>query len=259
MAKDLELVATNPATAAAPQAKAATRPARGTGARVVYETLHREILSLVLKPGAPLDETRLARRFGMSRSPIREALSRLSAQDLVMMLPNRSTLVAPLDLTTFPRYVEALDLLQRINARLAAQNRPNAIIPDLRRQADLFDASTKRQNHLEMSATNKEFHVAIATAGGNPYLTNHYSAMLDSGRRLLHLHFEYLERTGGEYVLAGEHHEMIDMIEARDVAGADRLAHAHTRQFHDRFMQFLRTNYVDDFPFEYNDQNTQVV
>ncbi len=250
MAEDLELMVTEPMAALPPQR--ATRPARGTGALFVYETLHREILSLVLKPGAPLDETRLARRFGMSRSPIREALSRLSAQDLVMMLPNRSTLVAPLDLTTFPRYVEALDLLQRINTRLAAQHRTDAIIPELRRQADLFDASTQRRNHLEMSASNKDFHIAIAQAGGNPYLTNHYSALLDSGRRLLHLHFEYLERTGGEYTLGGEHHDMIDMIAACDVTGADRLAHAHTRQFHDRFMQFLRTNYVDDFPFEYD-------
>ncbi len=256
MAKGLDLVAPSPVEEAAAQPEGVRRPVRGAGSRFVYETLHREILSLVLRPGAPLDETRLARRFGMSRSPIREALSRLSAQDLVMMLPNRSTLVAPLDLTTFPRYVEALDLLQRINTRLAAQHRPAASIPELRRKAELFDASVKLQDHLEMSASNSAFHIAIAAAGGNPYLARQYGALLDAGRRLLHLHFEYLEQTGGEYVLADEHHDMIDMIAARDVEGADRLAHAHTRQFHDRFMRFLRTSYVDDFPFERDDTDT---
>lgn len=43
---------------------------------------------------------------------------------------------------------------------------------------------------------------------------------------------------------------MIDAIEARDVESADRLAHEHTRQFHDRFMNFMRARYEDDFVFE---------
>jgi DNA-binding GntR family transcriptional regulator len=121
-----------------PNSMRPARPVRGTGGQVVHETLQREILSLTLPPGAPLDETQLARRFGLSRSPVREALNRLSAQNLVVMLPNRSTLVAPVDMTAFPRYVEALDLLQRITTRLAAEHRTEADIAEMKRRADLF-------------------------------------------------------------------------------------------------------------------------
>ena len=73
-----------------------------------------------LKPGQLLDETSLAERFGLSRSPVREALIRLAGEDLVVILPNRSTIVAPIEIASFPKYVEALDIAQRMNARLAA-------------------------------------------------------------------------------------------------------------------------------------------
>lgn len=237
------------ATAASPgsAAQPVPRPERGSGAQFVQETLHREIISLALPPGAPLDETQVARRFGLSRSPVREALNRLAAQNLVVMLPNRSTLVAPIDLTTFPRYVEALDLLQRINTRLAAQNRTDAEILEMKRRAELFDDSVARRDHLEMSASNMAFHMAIAHAGRNPYLARHYEALLDEGRRLLHLHFDYLAKTEGRHVQASEHHDMVEVIAARDVEAAERLAHAHTRQFHDSFMRFMKTNYATDF------------
>ena len=59
------------------------KQARGKGARFVYEELKREILTLELEPGTPLDETTISHRFAMSRSPVREALVRLSADGLV--------------------------------------------------------------------------------------------------------------------------------------------------------------------------------
>ena len=99
------------------------RRAKGSGWKSVYDTLRAEILSLELRPGQLLDETTLADRFEMSRSPVREALIRLAGEDLVVTLPNRSTIVAPLELATFPKYIDALDIAQRINTRLAAECR----------------------------------------------------------------------------------------------------------------------------------------
>ena len=98
----------------------AAKFAKGTGAQFVYERLREEILSLVLAPDENLDEARLVARFGLSRTPVREALIRLAADGLVTMLPNRGAQVAALGLMDFPRYVEALDLLQRAVTRLAA-------------------------------------------------------------------------------------------------------------------------------------------
>ncbi|WP_157264007.1 GntR family transcriptional regulator [Azohydromonas aeria] len=220
--------------------------AKGSGWRSVYDALRSEILSLELQPGQLLDETTLAERFDMSRSPVREALIRLAGEELVVTLPNRSTIVAPLEIATFPKYIDALDIAQRMNARLAAECRTEEDLKIIARQQKRFEASIKTGNHLTMSAANKDFHMAIANAGRNPYLAGFYERLLDQGRRMMHLHFDYLERTNEGYLLTDEHGDMLEAIRARDVARADELAHAHTRQFRDSFFDFLRENYTDN-------------
>jgi DNA-binding GntR family transcriptional regulator len=222
------------------------RRARGTGWKSVYETLRNEILSLALQPGQLLDETTLAERFDMSRSPVREALIRLSGEDLVVTLSNRSTIVAPIEIATFPKYVEALDLAQRMNTRLAAALRTDADLKIIARRQKEFEAAVRTGNHLQMSEANKQFHMAVAHAGKNPFLASFYERLLNQGQRMLHLHFEYLERTHEGYLLTDEHQLMLEAIKAKDVERADELAHAHTRQFQDNFINFMRENYTTD-------------
>ena len=130
-----------------------------------HDALRTEILSLALSPGQPLDETTLAERFDLSRSPVREALIRLAGEELVVILPNRSTIVAPIEIASFPKYVEALDITQRMNTRLAAALRTDADLKLIvRRQRD-FEEAVEEGDHLLMSEANKDFHMAIARAG----------------------------------------------------------------------------------------------
>src|SRR5689334_7414120 len=79
--------------------------------------------------------------------------------------------------------------------------------------------------------------------GQQSYLIGFYERLLDQGRRMLHMHFEFLERTPGSEMLTGEHDEMLAAITARDADRADELAHAHTRQFRDNFIRFMSENY----------------
>lgn len=223
-----------------------TKRAKGTGWKSVYETLRNEILALTLAPGQLLDENSLAERFDMSRSPVREALIRLAGEDLVVTLSNRSTIVAPIEVATFPKYVEALDIAQRMNTRLAAELRTETDLKAITKRQKEFEAAVKTGNHLQMSEANKQFHMAIARAGKNPYLASFYERLLNQGQRMLHLHFEYLERTHEGYLLTDEHNQMLEAIRAKNVDLADELAHAHTRQFQQNFMDFMRENYTTD-------------
>lgn len=210
----------------------------------VYETLRHDILSLALPPGELLDETSLSQRFGFSRSPVREALIRLAGENLVVTLANRSTIVAPIDITKFPAYVDALDIAQRMNTRLAAALRTESDIKSIEAEQQAFIRAVAAKDHLSMSATNKDFHMAIARAGRNPYMIALYDKLLDEGRRILHLHFDYIERTHDGKLLTDEHEDMIAAIRARDVARADALARDHSRQFRDNFLNFLRENHA---------------
>lgn len=220
--------------------------AKGTGVRHVYETIRDDILSLQLDPGQLLDETNLAERFGMSRSPVREALIRLAGDDLVVTLSNRSTIVAPIDIQSFPKYVEALDIAQRMNTRLAAELRSDADLKTIAARQRDFVAAVKSGRQLKMSEANRDFHMAIAAAGRNPYLSAFYDRLLNQGRRMLHLHFRYLEGGNEGHLLTDEHDEMLAAIRDRDIERADTLAHLHTRQFRENFMDFMKRSYLSE-------------
>jgi len=227
-----------------------TKRTKGSSSKNVYDTLRTEILELKLPPGQLLDETSLADRFELSRSPIREALIRLAADGLVVTLPNRSTIVAPLEISAFPKYVEALSIAQRICTRLAAELRSEEDLSIIATRQKEFEAAVSSCNHMAMSETNKNFHLAIANAGRNPYLISFYERLLDEGRRMLHLHFEYLERTNDGYLLTDEHDQLLEAIRNQDVEQADRLAMDHTRQFRDNFLHFMKENYASEMSLD---------
>ncbi len=213
---------------------------RGSGTQKVYETLRREILAMELTPGSPLDEVRLSDRFGMSRTPVREALLRLASDTLVTTLPNRNTIVSAINFADMPHYFEALTLMYRITTRGAAARGPHApeMMTSIRARQGEFVAAVEAQDAFAMIEANREFHVAIADLAGNPYYTGFFSRLLDEGRRILRLYYSTFEdRLPRQYV--NEHEDIIAAIEAGDREQADRLAIDHAGQIVRQIQEYL--------------------
>lgn len=203
---------------------------RGEGVKFVYEILREEILDLVLPPGSPIDEIQLSERLSMSRTPIREALVRLAGEGLVTTLPNRSTVVSNIDFPNLNAFFDALTLMYRVTTRLAAEfHRPRDLAEIHARQAE-YAAALAAGDDLAMIACNRDFHVAIAEAGRNPYYLGLFSRLLDEGRRIMRIYYyaEFQPQLPHPYVM--EHEAIIAAIEARDIALCDRLAHSHADQ-----------------------------
>ncbi|QRM57846.1 GntR family transcriptional regulator [Sinorhizobium sp. BG8] len=211
---------------------------RGSGARLVYDVLRDEILDLVILPGSAIDEVQLAERFGMSRTPIREALVRLSGEGLIDTLPNRSTMVSNIDFLNMHTYFDALTLMYRVTTQLAAQYHRPADLDGIRALQAEFAAAVEAQDALAMIATNAAFHLAIAEAGRNPYFTSLFKRLLDEGRRILRLYYQsYHDRLPHRFV--EEHDEMIAAIAARDLALSERLGRAHADQIVEQVRKLL--------------------
>src|SRR5262249_23048926 len=172
-----------------PAAAAVRQGGRGFGVQTVYDALRRDILEMTLPPGEALDETRLSRRFSMSRTPVREALVRLAAEGLVTTLPNRNTVVSTIDFSTVPVYFDALTLMYRVTTRLAAIRRSDADLAAIRALQVDFARSVGNADALAMISVNRDFHLAIARAGRNRYYTDFFARLLDEGRRLLRLYY----------------------------------------------------------------------
>ncbi len=219
---------------------------RGTGARYVYETLRDEILNLTLQPGEPIDEIGLADRLSMSRTPIREALVRLAGDGLVTLLPNRSTVVSQIDFPNLHHYFDALTLMYRVTTRLAAQFHDNAALARIRACEEAFAKAVLSGNTNGMIELNRNFHVAIAEAGRNPYYLQLFSRLLDEGRRILRLYYypTFEPRLPHPYI--EEHEAIIAAIAARDVAGCDRLAKDHADKIVAQIQQMMARDLRQD-------------
>jgi len=221
--------------------------ARRHAGRYIYDELRQQILRLKLKPGESLDEISLAERFELSRSPVRDALARLSSEGLVTSLPNRTTIVTPLEIAQFPHYVAALDLIQRAVTRLAAQHCQNDDFANIERANAAYMQAIADDDFARMAELNKAFHMAVAHAGRNPYFSSCYERLLGEGQRLLHLHFDYIGNTS--FIDPGSDHEaIIQAIAQHDVEAADRAAHEHTLLFQQRFLQFMQQNLTATMP-----------
>jgi len=242
-------------------AKAAEQPVdttKETGTARVYLTLRNEILTMKLAPGTHLDEMGVAERFSVSRSPVREALVRLSAEGLVTILPNRGNIVTPIDFQRIPEFLDALDLLQRVTHRLAALHRTpddlRAMYAAHRAYLKGVAESIKTGDSLPMIERNYDFHMSIANAGRNAYFADLYRRMLDEGRRMLSLHLKYktLDPTITPERMAADHIEMIHAIEEGDADRAEACAHEHSTQFKRGFMEFLDRNLTAQIPVEFS-------
>lgn len=234
---------------AGPAAIPATRRPRGTGASFVYDQLRAEILNLELEPGTLLDETELSRRYGISRSPVREALIRLSAEGLVRTLRNRSSIVSFLDISEILGFFDSLDLLYRVTARRAATMASPAGIVTIRKAAEAHSRAIEAGNAVALISTNHDFHMAIAHAGNNRYHESWLKMLLDSGQRILLL---YMRRKGDRLkpLAEGEHPRLVAAIEARDADAAEEAARRDAAITGAEVIELLTDRHDDGFRVE---------
>jgi DNA-binding GntR family transcriptional regulator len=99
---------------AAQSTKAKPRAAKRTGSQLVYDALRYAIIALAIEPGSVLEETALCRQYKVSRTPVREALIRLSSEGLVELAPSRGARVATLQFIDVVDHYEAMEIFQPI-------------------------------------------------------------------------------------------------------------------------------------------------
>src|SRR5438445_603484 len=101
----------------------------------VYQDLKRDIMTCALRPGAEVYEGQLAERYGVSKTPIREALNTLRQEGYVRVLPRRGYVVAPVSVEDVQEVFHVRLLLEPSAAELAAQRVSGEQLVELRRLA----------------------------------------------------------------------------------------------------------------------------
>lgn len=202
----------------------------GSSVKPIYEELRRQIISTELAPGSDIDEKSLVEAFGVSRTPVREALIRLASDGLIDMKPNRGASVSSLDLNKLRAIFEASDLMEKVTVRLACLRRTDKDLEAMLEHLVAFEKAMEAKDVTEMVLANSRLHLRLAEAAGNVYFADSYRRVLADHERIAQLWYghniQFDEQENNE-LLKEQHRAIYRAVLDRDADKAVELAMDH--------------------------------
>jgi DNA-binding GntR family transcriptional regulator len=209
----------------------------------VYTALREGIVRGTLAPGARLVETEIAERLGVSRTPVREALTRLEREGYVATASGKRArpTVAPLTKHDVNELLYVVGALEGLAARRAA------LLPHAARRALLRSLTTINQTFLRAAKrradfnrlfeADEEFHRKYVEAGAGPRLRALHDAVKPQAERYIRMYVSLL--AGEAPVSAGEHQAIIGAIRSGDAPAAERAVQTNWRHAADRLSRAI--------------------
>jgi DNA-binding GntR family transcriptional regulator len=208
-----------------PTAAIAAQP-RSLSPRALYqdvaERLRSQIFARELEPGAWIDEQKLAIEYGISRTPLREALKVLAAEGLVTMKVRRGAYVTEMSRDDVTQVYRLLALLESDAAGDVARHASEAQLDDLRA---LHARLEKQVRHRDaFFATNEQFHMALLEIAGNRWRLQIVADL----RKVMKLNRHHsLLKQGRLADSLAEHRALMAALDAREAVKATRLMRSH--------------------------------
>ena len=190
-----------------------------------YEILRDRIHNGAYPPMARLNIDALAREFGVSPIPVREALRRLEAQGWVQFKPNAGAIVSPVDATSWEQAMVALAILEGAATAEAQRHLRKSDFTRLRKIAATMQS---QDDPVRFGQLNRRLHQAIVARCGNAWLLDLLSQTHDRLDRVRSTMFAYLPERTAE--ATREHARLIELLESGDPAEVERYARWHKLQ-----------------------------
>jgi DNA-binding GntR family transcriptional regulator len=192
----------------------------------VADRLRELIRAGELEPRARVNELELAERFGISRTPLREAIKILATEGLLDLLPNRGARVASISPEEIDEMIEVVAGLEATAADLACRRITDDEVAAIQVKHDAMVEAWKRKDNSAYFTLNREIHEAIMQASRNATLQGIYanlSGRIQRARYAAHKTPEQWKKA------VREHEQMIELLKARDGARLAVVIREHIR------------------------------
>ncbi|MBO8185148.1 GntR family transcriptional regulator [Streptomyces sp. DW4-2] len=206
----------------------------------VIAEMRGRIISGEIEPGGPLSELALAEEFGVSRTPVREALKQLQTEGLVEIRPRVGTFVTTPSRREITELFEMKELLEGAAARLLAQRGRVPEIDRLQENLEEADAAVARDDREHYAELVGEFHDLLITGADNNKLEAHYR-MLMNQLAYSRLVKTSLNQPGRPLQSDREHHLVVELIVEKDGDSAEQVMREHVRASRRALMAGLPT------------------
>lgn len=217
---------------------------------IVYWDLRSEIVSMALPPGTTISEKDLAQKYGISRTPVREAVLRLADDQLVDVVVKSGTFVSRISISGLREAIVVRRALEAVTVQEATERATESQIMELRaliqRQAEIAAADDFEAFHK----ADEDFHAGLAHIGGYPGiwdLIQQVKVNVDRYRRLT------LPQPGRLSLIVEEHGAVVDAIATRDAATAVERMNDHLNKLRldiSIFQDMWPDYFIHDLPLD---------
>jgi DNA-binding GntR family transcriptional regulator len=193
------------------------RPRAATAASRIYSDLRTELVSLQRRPGEVISEAEIALSYGVSRTPVREAILKLSDEGLLEIFPQSGIFVSRIPIAALPEAIIIRKALEATTAQLAAERATSSQILVLHSILERQREANAARDRDAFHQADEMFHATIAEVAGYPgiwTLIQQVKVHVDRYRRLT------LPQEGRIGRTIAEHEAILGAIEAHDPAGA---------------------------------------
>lgn len=199
-----------------------------------YLRIVSEIRAGKLMPGDRLTETDLAQRFGISRTPVREAIRQLEADGLVSHTPRLGATIRSLDHAEISELYDMRAVLEGTAARFAARAASDVELGEL---SSIHEAMAKTRTGEDLYRLNQQFHGALLDAARNRFLVRSVDAI---HKTLLILGRSTMEEGERATAALEEHARILSALQARDPDAAESAMRAHIEAAHRARLRQIR-------------------
>ena len=185
-----------------------------------------EIVEGAFALGESLSESMIAARYGVSRTPVREAFAFLGQEGLVRTEPQHGTYVFSITREEFARLSETRSILETAALRLSHERNRKALIRGWRRIAKAMQTTVSSERGLDYCRLDGEFHELLFNLADNPHLveaSQSFATKIATVRNRLGATGEHMRRS------LGEHQELLKLLEADEIDRAVELLDRHIR------------------------------
>ena len=207
------------------QGSESRQPNRSSLKEEVYEAVRRDIMDGTFPPGDLLKERELAEKYGVSKTPVREALSLLAQEEMVKAVPRAGYMVTQLTMRDVQEVYHLRLTLEPMAARLAAERVTDEELQQLERL-------TSGSNPDEAVIFNHQFHLEVARASGNSRLAKMIEQLLDDMDRWAGVEFSRFS----DAELRRGHKTELDALRTGDPDIAEEVFRNHLREVYQHLL-----------------------
>ena len=201
-----------------------------------YEELRDRLVTLQIKPGEPIDEDQLGRELEMGRTPIREAIKRLSLENLVTVFPRRGTFAAEINITDLAHITDVRQALEGQAAYRAAERLTDPQRVELMQLLEELRQSRGSDDMPALMALDTRVHRFIYRLSGNPFLEETLYRYFNLSLRIWYL---VIDRLPHLFQRVHEHEAMLQAIADRKPKLAREIATSHVDTFESEIRSVL--------------------